>query len=264
MTHDRLTRIAGKSLSAAIIIILLGCGGITMKTYPTAEEQYSQAFKEYQKKHYLKAIDGFQKVVFNFSGASMVDSAQFYLAMSYYNQDDFFLAGAEFQRLVNSYPGSPFVDDGQYMMGLCYFKAAPENYGLDQDELDRAIQALLDFVTDYPESELADDARATIDLALERLAKKRYENGRTYYRLGYYQSAGVYFQLVIDDHTDTEWAAKALFHQGEIEYKQDRLEEAKKKYDSFLLVYPDHEYAKKARKRLAGIDKNLADSTDSK
>ena len=65
----------------------------------------------------------------------MVDSAQYFLAMSYYNQDDFFLAGAEFQRLVNSYPGSPFVDDGQYMMGLCYFKAAPKNYGLDQDEL---------------------------------------------------------------------------------------------------------------------------------
>lgn len=230
-----------------------------MKNYPTAEEQYYNAHQEYQKRHYLKAIDGFQKVVYNFSGSSMVDSAQFFLAMSYYNQKDFYLAAAEFERLVLNYPASTFVDDGQYMSGLCYFKSAPGNHGLDQDELIQAVGALTDFVTDYPESDLADDARGTINLANEKLARKRYENGRTYYRVGYHDAAAIYFQLVIDDHTSTEWAARSLFLMAEIEFKKDNFQDAKKGYDNFLIVYPDHKYAEKARKRLSGIEKNLAE-----
>ncbi len=246
-------------ISMAVILAILGCGGITMKNYNTAEEQYYKAHQEYQKKHYLKAIDGFQKVVYNYSGSSMVDSAQFFLAMSYYNQKDFYLAAAEFERLVLNYPGSPFVDDGQYMSGLCYYKSAPGNHGLDQEEMVQAIGALTDFVTDYPESDLADDARGTIRLAEEKLAKKRYENGRTYYRLGHYDASAVYFQLVIDEHTSTEWAARSFFLMAEIEYKKENFQTAKEKYNNFLIVYSEHEYVEKARKRLLGIEKDLAE-----
>jgi len=254
MTHS--ARLIVKTLVpiAGLVFLIAGCGGITMKNYPTAEEQYRQAFKEYQKENYLKAIDGFQKVIYNFSGASMVDSAQYHLAMSYYHQDDYFMAAAEFDRLVNNYPGSPFVDDGQFMAGLCYFKSAPSHYGLDQDELDRALQTLQDFITDNPRSELVDDALAAIEEANARLARKRYENGRMYFRLGYYESARIYFQAVIDEHTDTEWAARALYYMGEIDYKEENYSDARTRFDNFLIVYPDHEFAEKARGMLAKID----------
>ncbi len=263
MTPDRNNYVKSIIVSFVVLILLIGCGGITMKNFGTAEEQYRAAFKEYQKNHYLKAIDGFQKVIYNFSGSSMVDSAQYFLAMSYYEQKDFFLAAAEFERLVNNYPGSPFVDNGQYMTGLCYYKSSPENQGLDQDELTRAIQALQDFVIDNPESELADDARAAILEANERLARKRYDNGRIYLRLSYYDAAQIYFQAVIDEHTSSDWAAKSLFYLGEIDYKQKNYQEAKTRFDNFLIVYPDHEFTEKATSMLAKIEKNLAEvSTD--
>lgn len=249
-------------LSIAIMILLAGCGGITMKTYGTAEEQYREAYREYQKESYLKAIDGFQKVIYNFSGSSMVDSAQYFLAMAYYQQNDYFMAAAEFERLINNYPGSQFFDDGQYMAGYCYYKSSPGNYGLDQDELKRAIRTLEDFVVDNPESELNEDARATIREANDRLAQKRYENGRMYFRISRYDAAAIYFQSVIDEHTDTEWAARALYYMGEIDYKQNQFPEAKSKLDNFLIVYPDHKFSGKARKMLAKIDKNLAKSTE--
>jgi outer membrane protein assembly factor BamD len=244
-------------LPVIILLIAAGCGGMKMKTYPTAEEQYREAHKEFQKKHYLKAIDGFQKVIYNFSGSSMVDSAQYFLAMSYYQQEDYFLAASEFERLVNTYPGSPFVDDGQYMAGLCYYKSSPGNYGLDQDDLVRAIRILEDFVTDNPESELVVDARASIEEAYERLAKKRYENARMYFKLGYLDAAEIYFQAVIDEHTNSEWAARALYYKGEIKYKQKWFQEAKLMFDNFLIVYSDHKLAGKAKKMLAKCDKEL-------
>jgi outer membrane protein assembly factor BamD len=247
-------------LALAAISVIVGCGGITMKNYPTAELQYRNALKEYQKEHYLKAIDGFQKVIYNFSGASMVDSAQYYLAMAYYQQKDYYLAAAEFERLVGTYPGSPFVDDGKYMAGLCYFKASPDHYGLDQDELYRAIDALTDFVTDNPESDLVDDAEATIRAADNRLAHKRYSSGRMYFRLGYYKAAEIYFQTVIDDFTDTEWGARALYYMGELRYKQGSYDAARSTLDNFLVVYPEHDYVPKAIKMLAEIEKKIAET----
>lgn len=258
----RLRILSGAGLLPVLLLATIGCGGVTMKNYPTAELQYQKAMDEYGKEHYLKAIDGFQKVIYNFSGASMVDSAQYYLAMAYYQQEDYYLAAAEFDRLVGTYPGSPFVDDGKYMAGLCYYKAAPNHYGLDQEELYRAIDALTDFVTDNPESELADDATTTIKHAKDRLAHKRYSSGRMYFRLGYYDAAEIYFQTVIDEYTDTEWAPKALYYMGELRYKQKNYTEARSTLDNFLVIYPEHEYTEKAKKILAKIDSKVAETAE--
>ena len=258
-----------KSVIPAIVLaglvfvsLLAGCAGVTMKNYATAELQYRNAMIEFQKEHYVKAVDGFQKVIYNFGGSSVVDSAQYFLATSYYHQGDYYMAAAEFERLVNTYPGSPFVDDAQYMAGLCYFKSAPKSYGLDQDELQKAIEALTDFVTDHPESELAGEARAAVAQANERLAHKRYANGRMYYRLGYYDAAEIYFRDVIDEYTDTEWAARALFYTGEIKAKQKKFSEARDIINNFLVVYPKHEYHDKAVKLLAKIDEKIAETAE--
>ena len=241
------------------LFLVIGCGsGITMKMYNTADEQFAKSMEEYQNHHYVKAVDGFQKVVYNFSGSSMVDSAQYYMAMAYYLDKEYFLAAAEFERLVNNYPGSQFVDDSKYMSGLCYYKSAPNHYGLDQDELHKSLDLLEDFVTDYPESDFSSDARETIKLGRERLAKKEFESGKMYFRLAYYTSAGIYFQSVIDDYTETEYSASALFYLGDIELKLKNYEEARTKFNNFLLVYPEHKLAGKAAEKLAEIDKEFA------
>lgn len=247
-------------LAAAILALLLlsGCGSKNTKLRETAEEQYQYAMKQYTDRHYLKAIDGFQKVIFNFSGASMVDSAQYFLAMSYYRMNDFYLAATEFDRLVANYPGSGFIDDGQYMRGACYFKSAPANYGLDQAETEQAVEILEDFIVDHPESEMIGEAKKLLALAKDRLARKKYESGRVYYRLSYYDAAKTYFQAVIDDYTDSEWAPRALYYQGEIDYKLKKYDEAKTKFNHFLVVYSNHEYAAKARKMIVRIDNKLA------
>lgn len=258
MTHK--TSPLRTGLMILTVALIAGCAGTTTKLKGTAEDQYREAWREYQKKHYLRAIDGFQKLIYNFSGAPMVDSAQYYLAMSHFEQNDHFTAASEFERLVSTYPGSPFVDESQYMMGLCLYKATPTHYGLDQDELLRAIVVLRDFESDYPDSPSNADAHATIRLAEDRLARKRYEAGRQYLRLGQYQSAAIYFQKVIDEYTDSEWAARAYFCQGEIDFKQNKLNDARIKFDNFLIVYPTNKLAGNARKMLARIDRARAQS----
>jgi len=244
--------------------ILTGCGSNSTKIYPTAEAQYRAAMDQYHSNKFQLAADGLQKVIFNFSGSSLVDSAQYYMAMSHFNDGDFYLAANEFEHLANGFPGSPLVDDAVYMAGLCYFKSAPDHYGLDQQELNKAIELLSGFIIDYPQSELVPDAQEAIRQARDRLAHKYYEAGRLYFRGKYYKSAEIYFQNVIDLYTDTDWAARSLYYLAELARKQDNFDKAREMFSNFLVVYPEHELAKEANHKISEIKEEVAKSEESK
>jgi outer membrane protein assembly factor BamD len=241
------------------IVIFIGCGSPAIKQAANAHSQFELAKKEYDKKHYLTAVQGFQRVVFNFPGATIVDTAQYYLAMSYYENEEYELAAVEFNRLLANYPHSAYADDAQFMSGVCYYQSTPRHYGLDQGELEKAIKALEDFITDNPDSPRIEDARKVIGQARNRLARKDYENGYLYFKIASYDAAKVYFQLVVDDYTDTEYAPKALFRLGEILYKQDKFVEASEKLNSFLSIYPSDKMAPQAR----AIIEKISHKTDS-
>jgi outer membrane protein assembly factor BamD len=240
-----------------LIPLIASCGAPGIKTAANAEEQFALAKKEYDKKRYLKAIEGFQKTIFNFPGASSVDTAQYYLAMSYYENEDFELAAVEFNRLIANYPQSEFIDDAQYMGGVCYFRNTPKHYALDQEDIKRAISAMEDFIVDNPDSPLLDDARNIILMAKTRLAHKEYENGLLYYKMSAYQAAAIYFQLVIDSYTETEYAPKALFKLAEANYKQGKYLEAQEKFNNFIVLYPSDPQLSKAREYLEKLASKL-------
>lgn len=228
-----------------------------MKMAPSAEEQFALAKKEYDKEHWLSATEGFQKVIFNFPGATVVDTAQYYLGLSYFNNKDYELAAVEFRRLISNYPQSAFVDEAQYMAGMCYLKNTPNHYALDQEDLKKAIQSLRDFIIDNPDSPLVEDAKKSILNGQTKLARKEYENGLFYSRIYDYKAAEIYFQYVVDNYTDTEYAALALFKTGEIYYKMTRYAEALEKLNSFISLYPSNEMVPKAQEYVEKINRHL-------
>ena len=238
-------------------ILLLSCGKHIIKIAPTASEQFDIAKTELDKKHYLSAIEDFQKVIFNYPGSNIIDTAQYFLAMAYYENEDYELAGVEFSRLSSNYPRSEYVDDAQYMAGVCYFKNTPAHYGLDQEDLKKAITAMEDFIVENPDSPLIEDARRVILEARTRMARKDYESAYLYFKLEDFKAAEIYFQLVIDDYTDTEYGARALFNMAEISYKQKKYPEALEKFNNFLTVYPANQLVPKAKSFVEKISRKL-------
>jgi len=231
-------------------MIISGCTANKAKLAGTADDQFQLAKREYDKGKYINSIEAFQRVVFNFPGATIVDTAQYYLAHSYYGNEEFELAAVEFNRLMVNYPHSLFFDDAQYMVGVCYLKNTPKHHALDQEDLKRAIVALEDFILDNPDSPLKVDAKASILEARSKLAHKEYANGMTYFKMYSYEASRVYFQKVIDEYTDTDFAAMALFKMAESFYKQNKFDESKTKFDSFLSIYPENELVEKTREYL--------------
>jgi len=229
-----------------LIAGVLGCGGRMSMAALDARELFELGMEKYENRKQLDAIEAFQTVIFNFPGESMVDTAQYYLAMTYFDRHDYVLAKVEFNRLLLNYPASHFAPQAQLMRAVCFYKGTPEHYGLDQTDLYTAIQQFNDFLIDYPESDATKDAKAYMDEARSRLARKLFESGIVYTRVADYRAARVYFQQVIDNYTDTDYAADATFEIADTYFRSYDWDEAHERFENFRTVYPDHERAAKA------------------
>ena len=233
-------------LLLGIILSIPGCGGKKTMTLGSASQLFKSGMEFYNDKKYEKAVESFQMIVYNYPGESVVDTAQYYLALSYFGNEEYALSQVEFNRLIVNYPSSVYVINAQFMKAVCFYEGTPERYDLDQSDLEQAIKLFEDFIIDHPESELMADSQKYLLLAQTRMARKYYESGVVYVRLNAPSSAKKYFQIVIDDYTNTEYAAKATYYIAESEMKLGNYDDALRQFDNFIAVFPDHEWHDKA------------------
>ena len=230
---------------------MIGCAGTLNLNGLTAQELFTLGKQRYDNKKYIQAITVFQKIVYDYPGESIVDTAQYYLALSYFGNDDYAVAHVEFNRLASYYPSSVYVPSALFMSAVSQYESAPKNYGLDQSQVRESVQRFEDFLIDFPESEVVPDVKAYLAKAKDRLARKDFEAGMTYYRMGAVDAAKIYFQKVIDEYTGGDYAARALFYNGEIALKKRNYDEAQKQFTNFATVYPEHKWTGKAKEKAA-------------
>ena len=238
-------------------ILGLGCGPKAPKVVLDAEDQYAVARREFDDKHWNKAVVELQKVIFNYPGAGFIDSAQFLLGMAYFNEEEFPSAILEFNKLLVSYPTSRLADDAAFMVAKSDLEISPKAE-LGQENTQRAVDGLRNFLDEYPQSDRKEEAGELLVRARGKLAKKTYKNGYLYYRLGHYESALIYLEKVLNDYHDTEWVEDARFQIAEVYYKEKKYDQAKEEYEKFLQDFPDHKLAENAKKRLKKIENKLA------
>lgn len=239
------------SLILAAAVGVGGCGGPQKTGNMTAGELYKLAKEKYDKKKFYRAIELFQSLVYSHAGDPVVDTAQYYLGMSYFGNDEYQLAAAEFNRLLINYPASAFIEHAQFMRAVATFESAPRHFGLDQTELVPALQHLQDFITDHPESPYVADAKALLLKGRTRNARKMYEAAVVYFRTESYQAGNIYFQKVVDDYLDTEYAPLSLFMIADGEYRLKHFDVARDKFEGFVRVFPKHPWVDKAKQRAA-------------
>jgi len=224
----------------------IGCGGSKSISSLTTAELFEIGKEKYDDGKYFKALSYFQAIVYNYPGESIVDTAQYYLALSYYGNKDYELAQVEFNRLVINYPASVYFENAMLFRAICAFESSPGNYALDQVGLAQAIGLFEDFIIDFPESELQEDAHKYLNVARDKLARKYFNSAVTYTRMGAYKASQIYYQMVIDDFTDSEFAPDALFGLAEADLKDGQFDEACRRFDNFVTMYPDHKLVARA------------------
>ncbi|NOZ61555.1 MAG: outer membrane protein assembly factor BamD [Calditrichaeota bacterium] len=250
-----------KILTQSVMIILLlmlatiACNRNKIKPTASAEERMKIAEKMFKDEDYLDARTQFRIIIYNFPGSAVSARAQYMFAECYFKTKEYLIAAAEYEKLLRVYANSEYVDDAQFKIALCYYKLSPK-YSLDQEYTRKAVEELQKFLEDYPNSELAKEANVYLHKCRSKLGKKYYKSGEIYQKMAFYKSAIIYYDYVLDNYYDTEFAPKALIGKAECYQDMKKNDEAIKFYQLYLEKYPKGSSARKVKSILEKLKKS--------
>ena len=91
-------------------------------------------------------------------------------------------------------------------------KALSHDYNKDQDNTKFTIDKIQYFLEEYPNTSHKDECEDMITVLRSKLALKEIESGKLYLRLEKYDSALLYFNLILIEYYDTPYYDDALFY----------------------------------------------------
>jgi outer membrane protein assembly factor BamD len=211
-----------QSLTIICILALLlttACGKV--KEEKTADQLAEDGMAAFNKKHYEKSIDAFEKLRdwYPFSKhAALADlkiaDANFILE----NYDEAVIAYEEFERLHPRNEAIPLV---VYNIGLCYFNRL-ETIDRDQAPAEHALDAFYRLRRQFPDSEYSQKAADHIVKCRESLAAHDLYVGKFYFKSKHYKSALNRFEKVMNHYPDVgdvqtaeQYIALCLQHMNE-------------------------------------------------
>jgi outer membrane protein assembly factor BamD len=218
------------SLLFAAVIYLAACAQETQRR-SDANTYLDDANKALVAGKCWNAQELFRNLLSDFPGSHLVDDAQYGLGQAYFCSKDYETAIFEFERLINEYPVSKFVDMSRFQIGMCYFNQSRSIHH-DQEETVRAIQEFTRFVEDFPNSDLAPDARKRIGDLEEKLAEKDLMIAENYLKWKNPGSSEIFCRRVLEKYPKTRITrevrfilARALHLKGDLNEALEILEE---------------------------------------
>jgi outer membrane protein assembly factor BamD len=244
-------------LLIVVIVAFTGCKSKfeRLKASNDNAKKFSEGKKYYYKKDYTKALELFEDLIQRYRGQAEAEELYYLNAYTNYNLKDYTSARYHFKVFADSYPSSSRTEECRYMSAYCYYLDSP-NFSLDQENTQKAIDAMQLFINLYPKSERVAEASKLISNLRDKLEQKSYANAKLYLTIGDYQSAVIAFGNSLRDYPDIKYAeemefltvkAQYLYAKNSYEIRQeDRFDGAITFADQFLEKYPTSKYAKEA------------------
>lgn len=228
---------------------------------------YDKSMALFEAGKYDDAANGFDLVSRMGRGSNYSRDAQYYLGESYYKSNQFILAASEYERFMSYYPQDPRREGVEFKLAMCYYEQSPR-YRLDQANTRKAIELFQLFNNKYPDSEFVIESAEHIDELRNKLAQKIFKSGEFYLRNEHYNAATIYFDQVIDQYPESDFAEEALIKQistyityadKSVPEKQlERYNEAIANYDKFLQLFPQSDLRAEAELLNADAEKKIA------
>jgi len=145
-----------------------------------------------QRKRYERADEMYRTILGSAPYAKFAPAAQFKLGQSLESRDEYEQAVAAYQTIIDRYGSSDYADDALYQIGYVQLSEARSR----SQDLSAAIDAkntFEEFLTEYPNSEKAAQARENLDLMTGRESGDIYSIARFYDRNNNFRAAVIYY-----------------------------------------------------------------------
>ncbi len=154
-------------------------------------------------------IEVFDMVIKNDPYGKYASSAQYKIGLFFKGRQLYQEARDAFEQVINDYPDSEWVKPAKYQIALADANRSSDAQ-YDQRVTQAAVQEFEDFLEDNPDAELSEKAQEQIQGLNEKEAENNFVVAVFYEKQKKYNAAKVYYNTVINDFSNTKWAAKAL------------------------------------------------------
>ena len=203
------------------------------------DEKYKAAFEYFNNKKYTKASSLFESLSVLTEGTEKDDTVKYYWGLSNYNAKDYYTAETNFEKFVEVYPRSAFAPEARYLRLECLYKQTLR-YELDQTPTYKALNAVSEYILDYPESDHMQVCRDMLTELGERLDRKAYESAKLYYKMEDYLASRVAFRNVLKDDSENIFREDILYYIAMSSYKYASLSIPEKQKERYLVFIDDY------------------------
>jgi outer membrane protein assembly factor BamD len=231
-----------------LALIFTGCSGRKRKSGPKEgpQELYEKALSRINRGKFETAKGDFEDVKNYYPEAPEALLAEIKVADCHFFLSEYEEAIAmyeEFRKLHPYHEDIPYI---LFQIGQSYFKqiTTPDR---DPNPAKKALSNFQYLVDNYPASVFTETAAEKIPVCRQSLAEHEFLVGRYYYRKGKNEGAVERFEAVILTFPDTDIAPKALFFMGKAYLDLSLPEKAKTAFLETTRLYPESEYASKAK-----------------
>ncbi|MFC1704301.1 outer membrane protein assembly factor BamD [Candidatus Omnitrophota bacterium] len=139
-----------------------------------------------------------------YAAAAYYKLGMFYKGLSFFSE-----AKEEFNKVVTEYPESEWVKPARYQIAFSdALMSGDADY--EQEKAQVAQEGFEEFIKDFPDAELSEKAREELATLRGKEAESNFKIAQFYERRRAYESAKIYYQHVVDNFPETEWAVKSL------------------------------------------------------
>ena len=203
------------------------------------DAKYAAAFDYFNNGKYSKAAALFESLSVMTNGTERDDTVRYYWGLSNYKFKDFYTAETNFERFIDSYPRSPFTSEARFLRLDCLYRSTLR-YELDQTPTYKAINAISEYILEYPSTEHMEACRDMLVELNARLDKKAYESARLYYKMEDYLASRVAFRNVLKDDSENIYREDILYYIAMSSYKYAYFSVPAKQKERYLTFVDDY------------------------
>lgn len=203
------------------------------------DAKYEAAFQYFNEGKYSKAATLFESMAVMTNGTERDDTVRYYWGLSNYKFKDYYTAETNFEKFLENYPRSPFASEARYLRIDCLYRQTLR-YELDQAPTYKAMNAISEYILDFPTNSHMQECKDMLEELNERLDKKAYEAAKLYYRMEDYLASHVAFRNVLKDDSENIYREDILYYIAMSSYKYAQMSVPEKQRERYLVFIDDY------------------------
>ncbi len=156
-----------------------------------------------------RVIDVFRTVIKNAPYGKYAPISQYKIGLYLKEKGLYQEARDEFEKTMNDYPNSEWAKAAKFQVAMAD-TARSSQVQREQKVTSIALDEFKEFVKTHPESELTPQAKTQIGSLRDKEAENNFVIAEFYEKQKNFKSARVYYQDIVNQYADTQWAPKAL------------------------------------------------------